>query len=63
MSIEFEQYFVCESTGVQPGKDCGATPQEILEPSVTWIGAIAISLAGLLPLVVLMFSVKYDYKR
>lgn len=54
-----EQYFACQSTGLQLGKDCGVKPQG----SLTSLSIIAVILTGLLPLVVITFTVKCNCKQ
>lgn len=61
-SVEFhavEKYFVCQSTGLQSGKDCGDTPQIHLT-AFRSLSALAIILIGLLPVVVITFTVKCE---
>ncbi len=50
-------HFACQSAGTQSGRDCGDVPNVHLElfDSLTALGII---LTGLLPAVVLMFTVK-----
>lgn len=52
-----EVHFACQSTGVQPGKDCGVTPQVQLS-TLTSLSAVAILLTGLFPMVVIAFTVR-----
>ena len=62
IDVEYQavkQYFACQSTGVQFGMDCGDTPQGPL----TSLTAVAIILTGLLPLVVITFTVKCSCKQ
>lgn len=54
-----EQYFACQSTGLQFGKDCGVNPQGPL----TSLSVVAVVLTGLLPLVVITFTVRCNCKR
>ena len=56
-----ERHFSCQSSGLQSGKDCGATPQDHLTP-VTSLTAVAIVLTGLLPLVIIVFTVQWKCK-
>ena len=57
-----EQYFICQSTGLEPGKGCGETPQAHLA-AFNSLAVVAIILTGLLPTVVLTFTIKCDCKR
>ena len=54
-----EKYFICQSTGLQSGKDCGDTPQVHLT-AFRSLSALAIILIGLLPMVVITFTVKCE---
>ena len=63
--VEFqaiEQFFVCQSTGLQSGKDCGDTPRVHLA-AFNSLSALAIVLIGLLPAVVLAFTVKCECQQ
>ena len=53
-----EQHFTCQSGGTESGNNCGITPRDHLSV-VTWMTAVAIVLTGLLPLVIIIFTVKW----
>ena len=57
-----EEYFTCQSMGLQPGKHCGETPQAHLA-TLTSLSAVAIILTGLLPLVVIAFTVQCKFMK
>ena len=57
-----EQHFVCQSTGLQPDKDCGSPPDVHLEVFNSLSG-VAIVLIGLLPAVILGFTGKCDCNK
>ena len=64
-SMEFraiEEYFICQSTGLQSGKDCGDTPQVHLT-AFRSLSALSIILIGLLPIVVITFTVKCERQK
>ena len=52
-------HFVCQSAGIQSGRDCGDVPNIHLD-SLTALGIILI---GLLPVVILIFTVKCNCKN
>ena len=52
-----EKHFTCQSTGIQPGKDCGNSPRDFLS-TYSALLAISIILSGLLPVVVMTFTLK-----
>ena len=56
------RYFVCQSTGIQSGRDCGEVPNIHLEvfDSLFAVGSI---LVGLLPAVILIFTVKCNCSK
>ena len=54
---KFREYFSCQSAGMQEGSDCGESIGERLQ-EFTVLGAVSIILIGLLPAVVLAFSIK-----
>lgn len=51
------EHFVCQSAGMQEGRDCGESIGERLH-EFSVLGAVSIILVSLLPAVVLVFSVK-----
>lgn len=53
-----EQHFACHSTGIQPGKDCGIPPRAFLS-AYSALSAVSTILTGLLPTVVMAFTLKY----
>ena len=57
-----KEHFICKSTGLQPDKDCGTTPDVHLEVFNS-LSVVAIVLVGLLPAVILAFTVKWDYHK
>ena len=57
-----ESHFVCQSTGLQPNKDCGSTPDVHLKVFNSLSG-VAIILNGLLPAIILGFTLNCDSKR
>ena len=50
-------HFACQSTGLQSDRDCGAVPSIYLA-AFNALSDLGIVLLGLLPVVVLMFTVK-----
>ena len=52
-------HFACQSVGTQSGRDCGDLPNVHLE-LFNSLAAVGIVLTGLLPAVVLIFTVKYN---
>lgn len=52
-----EGHFACQSTGIQPGKDCGRPLRAFLS-TYSALSAIATILSGLLPTVVMAFTIK-----
>ena len=57
-----ETFFVCQSGGLESGNDCGDTPQIHLAVFGS-LSALAIILVGLLPSVVIAFTVKCERQR
>jgi uncharacterized membrane protein YesL len=57
-----QEHFACQSAGVQDGRDCGESIVERLH-DFSVLGAVSIVLIGLLPAVVLVFSVKYSCEK
>ena len=53
-----EKHFTCQSTGIQPGKDCGNSLRGFLT-AYSALSAISTILSGLLPVVVMAFTLKY----
>ena len=53
----FQAYFMCQSVGIQPDRDCGDPPDVRLRVFYTLTSVSAI-LLGLLPLVILIFIIK-----
>ena len=63
--VEFqaiETFFVCQSSELESGNDCGDTPQIHLAVFGS-LSALAIILVGLLPSVVIAFTVKCERQR
>ena len=54
------RYFACLSSGIQSGRDCGEVPIVHLEVFDS-LSALGIILIGLLPAVVLIFTIKCNY--
>lgn len=54
-----EQHFTCQSLGIQPGKHCGKSLRDFLS-TYSALSAISTVLSGLLPLVVMAFTLKYS---
>lgn len=54
---KLEEHFICQSPGMQEGSDCGESIGERLH-DFNILGAVSIILIGLLPAVVLAFSIK-----
>lgn len=52
-----EQQFKCQSTGLEPGKDCGKGQQSFFS-IFNVLSAVTTVLIGLLPVVVLAFTLK-----
>ena len=58
-----KEHFICKSTGLQSDKDCGSTPDVHLEVFNS-LSVVAIVLIGILPAIILAFTVKCDcHKR
>ena len=63
--VEFqaiETFFICQSSGIESGNDCGDTPQVHLA-AFDSLSALAIILIGLLPSVVVAFTVKCEHQQ
>ena len=63
--VEFqaiETFFVCQSNGLESGNDCGDTPQIHLAVFDS-LAALSIILVGLLPSVVIAFTVKCQHRQ
>lgn len=56
-----EQHFVCQSKGVQPEMNCGDSPKAQIA-TLTILSAISTTVAGLLPVVVVAFTLKCSCK-
>ena len=56
------RHFACQSTGLQSGKDCGEVPNVHLE-AFNSLSGVAIILIGLLPAVILAFTVKWNCNK
>lgn len=54
-----EQYFTCQSTGLDSGRDCGSTPREQLGIFRS-LSVVSTVFSDLFPVVVLAFTVKCD---
>ena len=52
-------HFACQSTGLQSDRDCGAVPNIYLV-AFNALSDLGIVLLGVLPVVILMFTVKYN---
>ena len=52
-----ELHYTCQSTGVEPDKDCGKSPRDQLSVFRS-LSVVSTIVSGLLPLVVLAFTVK-----
>lgn len=52
-----EKHFTCQSTGIQLGKDCGNSLRDFLS-AYSALSAISTILSGLLPVVVMTFTLK-----
>ena len=60
-AIVFQDYFTCHSFGIVPGLDCGDIPN--VHPQVFGIlASVSVILIGLLPLINLIFIVKWTCK-
>jgi uncharacterized membrane protein len=57
-----ETFFICQSSGLESGNDCGDTPQVHLA-GFDSLSALAIILIGLLPSVVIAFTLKCKYRQ
>ena len=53
------RHFACQSIGVQSGRDCGDVPNVFLEVFEA-VSDLAVFLIGLLPAVILIFTVNYN---
>ena len=60
-TLAFQDYFTCHSYGIVPGLDCGDPPNLRLQVFAT-LASLSISLIGLIPLVNLIFTVKWTCK-
>ena len=63
-AVAFHNYFTCHSFGIVPGLDCGDIPN-VRPPLPQVFGALALAsviLIGLLPLINLIFTVKWTCK-
>ena len=60
-------YFRCQSTGIQPGKQCDETSRGIQSTPLDTLLKVAIILEGLIPLCALIFVAKcscnYKFKK
>jgi uncharacterized membrane protein len=57
-----ETFFICQSSGLESDNDCGDTPQVHLA-GFDSLAALAIILIGLLPSVVIAFTLKCEYRQ
>ena len=57
-----EQHFTCQSAGLETGRNCGETLEEQLSPFRA-LSTVSTVVSGLLPSVILAFSVKCECKK
>ena len=57
-----KKHFICQSTGMQDGQDCGQPPYEHLE-TLNSLSALATIVLGLLPAVVVVLTAKCECRN
>ena len=59
--VAFQEYFTCHSFGIVPGLDCGDSPNVRLQVFGALV-LVSVILIGLIPLINLIFTVKWTCK-
>ena len=62
ISKAFQNYFMCQSIGIQPDRDCGDSPDIQLQEFNT-LTSVAAIIQGLFPLIILIFIMNCSCDR